>query len=175
MSESPRVAIFMGSASDLEAMSNAARQLERFGVPYHVEVTSAHRTPDDTVRHIRDLEDKGVQVFIAAAGMAAHLGGVVAAHTTKPVLGVPLKGSFLDGLDSLLSTVQMPKGIPVATLAVGSHGAGNAGIFACQILALGDAELAARLRSDRERTADAVRRSSVDARERLARMLKESD
>jgi 5-(carboxyamino)imidazole ribonucleotide mutase len=163
----------MGSASDLPVMAHAARQLERFRVAYHLEVTSAHRSPARTMQAVTELERRGVKVFIVGAGMAAHLGGVVAAHTTKPVLGVPLKGSLLDGLDSLLSTVQMPRGIPVATLAVGSHGAGNAGILACQILALEDQELAGRLAEDREAMAEQVRQSSEDALGRLPDLLSE--
>ena len=173
MAEKARVAILMGSASDLPVMAHAAKQLDRFGVAYELEVTSAHRSPAQTVEHVRQFEDDGVRVFIVGAGMAAHLGGVVAAHTTKPVLGVPLKGSLLDGLDALLSTVQMPKGIPVGTLAVGSHGAANAGILACQILALEDQELAGRLALDREEMAERVRVSSEDARRRLTGLLEE--
>jgi 5-(carboxyamino)imidazole ribonucleotide mutase len=173
VADNARVAILMGSASDLPVMAHAAKQLERLGVEYSLEVTSAHRSPAQTVEHVRRLEGGGVKVFIVGAGMAAHLGGVVAAHTSKPVLGVPLKGSLLDGLDALLSTVQMPKGIPVATLAVGSHGAANAGILACQILALEDRELAGRLALDREEMAEGVRLSSEDARRRLAGLLEE--
>ena len=159
----PRVGILMGSASDMDKMSRAADELRRFGVGFRIEVTSAHRSPERTLGLIRELEDQGVKIFIVGAGMAAHLAGVVAAHTTKPVLGVPLDGSPLVGFDALMSTVQMPKGIPVGTLAVGSHGATNAGILACQILALSDEQLAEALRKDRTAMADAVERASADA------------
>ncbi|MDH3285821.1 MAG: 5-(carboxyamino)imidazole ribonucleotide mutase [Acidobacteriota bacterium] len=168
-----RAAILMGSASDLEVMSRAAKELDRFSVGYRVEVTSAHRSPDRTVELVRSLEAEGAQVFIVGAGMAAHLAGVVAAHTTRPVLGVPIGGSALDGLDSLFSTVQMPRGVPVATLAVGSHGASNAGILTCQILALTDAELRARLEADRREMARKVEQDADEARTRLSKLLDE--
>ena len=171
MSAAPRVAILMGSASDLEQMAEAARELERFGVPYEVRVTSAHRTPSETAAYVKDAEVRGVLVFIAGAGMAAHLAGAVAANTSRPVLGVPLGGSTLGGLDALLSTVQMPKGVPVATLAIGKAGAGNAGVLAAQILALSDAGLAEKLAQRRRETAAGVERVSVGAREKLAGLL----
>jgi len=171
MSAAPRVAILMGSASDLEQMAEAARELERFGVPYEVRVTSAHRTPSETAAYVKDAEVRGVLVFIAGAGMAAHLAGAVAANTSRPVLGVPLGGSTLGGLDALLSTVQMPKGVPVATLAIGKAGAGNAGVLAAQILALSDAGLAEKLAQRRRETAAEVERVSVGAREKLAGLL----
>ena len=125
MSQNVQVAILMGSASDLTAMSEAARELKGLGVPFEVEVTSAHRTPDRTAEYVREAEARGVKVFVVGAGMAAHLAGAVAANTTRPVIGVPLPGGVLDGLDALLATVQMPKGIPVATTAVGKAGAGK--------------------------------------------------
>lgn len=167
----PRVAILMGSASDLATMAEAARELKRFGVPHEVEVTSAHRTPVRTVEYIKDAEARGVQVFVVGAGMAAHLAGAVSANTTKPVIGVPLEGSSLGGFDALLSTVQMPRGIPVATVAIGKAGAGNAGILAAQILALADPELAAKLRDDRAAMAKKVEQSSVDAQAKLGELL----
>jgi len=167
----PRVAILMGSVSDLDQMAEAARELERFGVPYEVRVTSAHRTPAETAAYVKDAEARGVLVFIAGAGMAAHLAGAVAAHTTRPVLGVPLGGSTLGGLDALLSTAQMPKGVPVATLAIGKAGAGNAGVLAAQILALSDPPLAERLAQRRRETVAEVERASAGVREKLAGLL----
>lgn len=145
----PRVAILMGSASDLPTMAEAARELRALGVTHEVVVTSAHRTPARTAEYVRDAESRGVQVFVVGAGLAAHLAGAVAANTTRPVLGVPLEGSTIGGLDALLSTVQMPRGIPVGTTAIGKAGAANAGLLAAQILALSDADLAAKLRAQR--------------------------
>lgn len=171
MSAAPRVAILMGSASDLDQMAEAAREMERFGVPYEVRITSAHRTPAETAAYVKDAEARGVLVFIAGAGMAAHLAGAVAAHTTRPVLGVPLGGSTLGGLDALLSTAQMPKGVPVATLAIGKAGAGNAGVLAAQILALSDPALAERLLQRRRETVAEVERASAGVREKLAGLL----
>ena len=171
MNAAPRVAILMGSVSDLDQMAEAARELERFGVAYEVRVTSAHRTPAETAAYIKDAEARGVLVFIAGAGMAAHLAGAVAAHTTRPVLGVPLGGSTLGGLDALLSTAQMPKGVPVATLAIGKAGAGNAGVLAAQILALSDPPLAERLAQRRRETVAEVERASAGVREKLAGLL----
>jgi phosphoribosylaminoimidazole carboxylase PurE protein len=171
VSPAPRVAILMGSASDLEQMAEAARELERFGVPYEVRITSAHRTPVETATYVKDAEARGVAVFIAGAGMAAHLAGAVAAHTTRPVLGVPLGGSTLGGLDALLSTAQMPKGVPVATLAIGKAGAGNAGVLATQILALSDPALATRLAARRRETAAEVEQASAAVRDKLPGLL----
>lgn len=171
MNAVPRVAILMGSVSDLDQMAEAARELERYGVPYEVRVTSAHRTPAETAAYVKDAEARGVLVFIAGAGMAAHLAGAVAAHTTRPVLGVPLGGSTLGGLDALLSTAQMPKGVPVATLAIGKAGAGNAGVLAAQILALSDPPLAERLAQRRRETVAEVERASAGVREKLAGLL----
>lgn len=171
MSANPRVAIMMGSASDLETMARAAKELDGLGIPYDLVVTSAHRSPARTVSYVEEAEAAGVEVFIVGAGMAAHLAGVVAAHTTRPVLGVPLGGSSLGGLDALLSTVQMPKGIPVATLAIGGAGATNAGILAAQILATGDAALSDRLEKRRKEMAEQVAASSADARARLGQIL----
>ncbi len=129
------VAVLMGSASDWKHLSSAAQVLTQLGLAARVHVTSAHRTPERTISLVRECEGKGCRVFICAAGMAAHLAGVVAAHSLRPVLGVPLPGGVLDGVDALLSTVQMPGGVPVATFAVGSAGARNAAYFAAEIIA----------------------------------------
>nr|WP_236845174.1 5-(carboxyamino)imidazole ribonucleotide mutase [Campylobacter coli] len=140
----------MGSKSDYEIMSECAKTLEKFGVKYELIISSAHRSPKRTQEYIKEAEEKGAKVFIAAAGMAAHLAGAVAAYTTKPVLGVPMPGSALASMDSLFSTVQMPGGIPVGTLAVGKAGAKNAAYLAMQILALNDETLAKALKQDRK-------------------------
>jgi len=153
---SPLVSLLMGSDSDLPTVNEACKILRDFGVPFQVRVLSAHRCPEQLVAHVKDAEKKGVRVFIAAAGGAAHLGGVVAAHTTRPVIGIPIQTSALNGLDSLLSMVQMPGGVPVATMAIGSAGARNAGLFAVQILALGDAGLDERMRRYRAQQAEQV-------------------
>ncbi len=142
----PLVGIVMGSASDWGVMRAAPETLERFGVPHEYRVASAHRTPELATEWARTAADRGLQVVIAAAGGAAHLAGVVAAHTHLPVLGVPLSGWALDGLDALLATVQMPKGVPVGTLAIGKAGAINAALLAIRILALSRPELAEKLR-----------------------------
>ncbi|EAI4316630.1 5-(carboxyamino)imidazole ribonucleotide mutase [Campylobacter coli] len=144
------VSIMMGSKSDYEVMSECAKTLEKFGVKYELIISSAHRSPKRTKEYIKEAEEKGAKVFIAAAGMAAHLAGAVAAYTTKPVLGVPMPGSALASMDSLFSTVQMPGGIPVGTLAVGKAGAKNAAYLAMQILALNDEVLAEALKQDRK-------------------------
>ncbi|EOZ3614703.1 5-(carboxyamino)imidazole ribonucleotide mutase [Campylobacter coli] len=144
------VSIMMGSKSDYEIMSECAKTLEKFGVKYELIISSAHRSPKRTKEYIKEVEEKGAKVFIAAAGMAAHLAGAVAAYTTKPVLGVPMPGSALASMDSLFSTVQMPGGIPVGTLAVGKAGAKNAAYLAMQILALNDETLAKALKQDRK-------------------------
>jgi len=165
----PRVAILMGSDSDWEVMSAAARRLDGFGVACDVQVMSAHRTPGRVVDYVRGAPQRGVEVFIIGAGAAAHLAGVVAAHTTRPVLGVPLDASGLRGLDALLATVQMPAGVPVGTLAIGKAGAENAAILAVQILGLSDEDLAAALvkfKEDMDRRVEeknqAVRRRVVE-------------
>lgn len=144
------VSILMGSKSDYEMMSECAKTLEKFNVKYELIITSAHRSPKRTKEYIKEAEKKGAKVFIAAAGMAAHLAGAVAAYTTKPVLGVPMAGSSLASMDSLFSTVQMPSGIPVGTLAIGKAGAINAAYLAMQILALDDEILAESLKQDRK-------------------------
>jgi 5-(carboxyamino)imidazole ribonucleotide mutase len=150
------VGIVMGSASDWEVLKAAAEQLKSFGVPHEARVLSAHRSPEALDRWIREAEGKGAACFIAAAGGAAHLAGVVAAKTRLPVLGVPMPSKHLQGLDSLLSMVQMPKGVPVATFAIGEAGAANAALFAVAMLALEDAPLAERLAAFRTKQADAV-------------------
>ena len=145
----PLVGILMGSASDWETMQHAAKRLEEFGVPYEARVVSAHRSPALADEYACQAEGRGLRCIIAGAGAAAHLAGVLAAKTALPVLGVPMPSRHLQGLDSLLSTVQMPAGIPVATFAIGDAGAHNAALFAIAILALGDASLRDRLRAFR--------------------------
>ena len=156
------VSILMGSKSDYEVMKEAEKILEKFQVPYEIIITSAHRTPQRTHSYVKEAEKKGAQVFICGAGMAAHLAGVVASLTTKPVIGVPMSSGMLDGLDALLSTVQMPAGMPVATLAVGKAGAKNAAYLALQILAINDEELNAKLEEERIAGAKKVEMDSKD-------------
>ena len=141
----PQVAVLMGSESDRDIMKNTAETLDGYGIEHEMVVTSAHRTPDKTREYARNAEERGIKVIIAGAGAAAHLPGAVAAHTRLPVIGVPLAATSLGGLDALLSIVQMPKGVPVATMAIGKAGAINAAMLAAQILALGDDELAKKL------------------------------
>jgi len=143
------ISILMGSKSDYEIVSEAAKILEKFGVPHELVIASAHRSPERTHAYVKEAEKKGARVFIAAAGMAAHLAGVVASLTTKPVIGIPMKGGAMDGLDAMLSTVQMPSGMPVATVALGKAGAMNSAYLAMQILALEDEELRTKLVEDR--------------------------
>ncbi len=152
----PFVAVLMGSDSDLPVVQATLEVLKKLEVPYEVKVTSAHRTPDATRAYIENAEGRGCAVFICAAGLAAHLAGAVSAHTLKPVIGIPMDAGPLKGLDALLSTVQMPGGIPVATVAIGKAGAKNAGYLAAQMLSLADADLAVRLRQERRDTAAAV-------------------
>lgn len=163
----PRVAILMGSDSDLPVMAEAAKLLRRMKVGFELHVTSAHRTPERTVEIIRSAEKRGVQVFIAGAGAAAHLAGVVAAHTTRPVLGVPLASSDLNGLDALLATAQMPAGIAVGTLAIGKAGAANAAWLAMSISALSDPQLDAALKLERKKMAEKVVAKSEAAQQQL--------
>jgi 5-(carboxyamino)imidazole ribonucleotide mutase len=153
------IGIVMGSTSDWETMKAAARTLEEFGVPYEAKAMSAHRTPHAVAQWAEGAAGRGVKCLIAAAGGAAHLAGVVAAHTALPVLGVPMASKHLQGLDSLLSTVQMPKGIPVATFAIGEAGAANAALFAVALLALSDAGLAKKLADFRKKQTEAVLKS----------------
>ena len=155
----PLVGIVMGSASDWDTMKPAAKVLEEFGVSYEAKAMSAHRTPAAVMAWTGAAKESGMKVIIAAAGGAAHLAGVVAAHTTLPVLGVPMPSKHLGGLDSLLSTVQMPKGIPVATLAIGEAGAANAALFAIAILALSDPAIAKKLDEFRVKQTEAVLKS----------------
>jgi 5-(carboxyamino)imidazole ribonucleotide mutase len=150
------IGIVMGSTSDWETMKAAAKVLEEFGVPYEAKAMSAHRTPDAVAEWASTAQKNGKKAIIAAAGGAAHLAGVVAAHTTLPVLGVPMPSKHLQGLDSLLSTVQMPKGIPVATFAIGEAGAANAALFAVALLSLSDKELGKKLEDFRRRQTEAV-------------------
>tara|TARA_R100001377_G_scaffold77110_1_gene54237 strand:- start:814 stop:1320 length:507 start_codon:yes stop_codon:yes gene_type:complete len=147
------VAILMGSESDLPVMQGASDVLTSLGVRNEMKITSAHRTPAATQQYLADAESRGCAVFIAGAGLAAHLAGAVAAHTLKPVIGVPIDSGPMQGMDSLLSTVQMPAGIPVGTVAIGKTGAKNAGYLAAQILALQDPELANRVKAEREQKA----------------------
>jgi len=146
----PKVTIVMGSDSDLPVMGVAAEILARLEIPHEVRVASAHRSPDHTRRLVAEAEAAGVACFIVGAGAAAHLAGVIAAETTRPVIGVPLDASALKGVDALYATVQMPGGIPVACMAIGKAGAKNAALFAAEILALSDPPLAARLVADRD-------------------------
>ena len=157
------VGIVMGSTSDWDVMKEAAQQLKNFGVSYEARALSAHRTPAELEAWIKDMEARGCKAFIAGAGGAAHLAGVVAATTMLPVLGVPIPSKYLKGLDSLLSIVQMPKGIPVATFAIGEAGAANAGLFAVAILALNDTALAGKLTNYRKKQADAIAATTLPA------------
>ena len=150
------IGIVMGSTSDWETMKAAAKMLDEFGVPYEAKAMSAHRTPQAVAEWATNARKNGMKAIIAAAGGAAHLAGVVAAHTTLPVLGVPMPSKHLQGLDSLLSTVQMPKGIPVATFAIGDAGAANAALFAVSLLALEDKTLATKLDDFRRKQTKAV-------------------
>ena len=156
----PLVGIVMGSDTDLPVMSETAKMLEKFEVPYEIEVTSAHRSPDRTADYARKAAGRGIRVIIAGAGGAAHLAGVIAAHTTLPVIGVPIPSTPLNGMDSLLATVQMPAGIPVATVAIGKAGATNAGILAVQILALSNELLAKKLEGLKETLVNSVEEKS---------------
>ena len=157
----PLVGIIMGSKSDWDAMRQADEILTRFGVPHECRVLSAHRTPALTAEYATGAADRGLQIIIAGAGGAAHLAGVVAAHTILPVIGVPMQSAALGGIDSLLSTVQMPKGIPVATVAIGPSGAANAGLLAVAILATARPDLRAKLLAYREELAEQVRGTSL--------------
>src|SRR6058998_1984526 len=157
----PRVGVVMGSASDWEIMQHAVAQLAAFGVPHEARVLSAHRTPDDSFAYAERAAANGFACIIAGAGGAAHLAGVLAAKTTLPVLGVPIPSKYLRGEDSLLSIVQMPKGVPVATFAIGEAGAANAGLFAVAMLARGDPQLAKLLAQFRAGQAEAVKNAKL--------------
>ena len=162
------VSILMGSDSDLPIVQNAIDVLKDFGVKVEVKVTSAHRTPEDTHNFVTDAENRGCGVFICAAGLAAHLAGAVAAITTKPVIGIPVDCGPLNGVDALYSTVMMPGGIPVATVAIGKAGAKNAGFLAAQILAVSDEELSVKVKEQRREAADAVRAKDKALQAKLA-------
>jgi phosphoribosylaminoimidazole carboxylase PurE protein len=151
-----KVLIVMGSDSDLPVMESASKLLKEFKIPFKMTVSSAHRTPDRTVKLVMEAEKNGTEVIIAGAGCAAHLAGVIAAHTTLPVIGVPIDSSSLKGVDALYSTVQMPPGIPVATMAIGKGGAKNAAIFTAQILQAGNARLAKILKTYKKKMAQEV-------------------
>lgn len=164
----PFVAVLMGSDSDLPKVQAAMDVLKKLDIPVEVKVHSAHRTPDATHNYVKDADQRGAAAFIACAGMAAHLAGVVASLTIKPVIGVPIDAGPLQGMDALLSTAQMPGGIPVATVAIGKAGAKNAGYLAAQIIALGDKELADRLRMERHANAEAVLAKDAALQQQLA-------
>jgi phosphoribosylaminoimidazole carboxylase PurE protein len=151
MQKKPAVGIVMGSTSDKAVMEECAKTLEELGINFEITVSSAHRTPDKTRDYAMSAADRGIELIIAGAGWAAHLAGVLASHTTLPVIGVPIDSSPLKGMDALLSTAQMPPGVPVATMAIGAGGARNAAVFAAQILALKYPDIAKRLETFRER------------------------
>jgi phosphoribosylaminoimidazole carboxylase PurE protein len=160
------VMVLLGSESDFEVIEEALKLLKEFRVPYRLEVASAHRSPERTVRLVKEAEAEGAEVFIAVAGKAAHLAGIVAAQTVRPVIGVPVESAALAGLDALLSTVQMPKGVPVATMALGKHGGANAALLAIEILALKDEELRKKLIGHRAKMAAGVEASSKKIQEK---------
>ena len=165
---SKKVAVIMGSDSDFPVVSPAIKRLKTFGIPVEVRVMSAHRTPDAAAEFSRNAKAEGFGVIIAAAGKAAHLGGVLAAHTTLPVIGIPVKSSTLDGLDALLATVQMPAGIPVATVAI--DGADNAAILAAQMLALSDEKLAEQLQQMKADMEEGVMKKNAALQEKVAQL-----
>lgn len=160
--DGPLVGILMGSKSDWEVMKNTRDTLEQYGVACECRVLSAHRTPGETAEYVQTAEERGIEVMIAAAGGAAHLAGAVAAHTVMPVLGVPMQAWSLDGLDSLLATVQMPRGIPVGTLAIGKAGAVNAAILAVSILSISRPELREKLKQSRQEQAEQILATKLD-------------
>jgi 5-(carboxyamino)imidazole ribonucleotide mutase len=160
-SNTPLVSIVMGSDSDLPHMSECAKVLEEFEIPFEITISSAHRSPERTLEYAKNAKARGVHVIIAGAGRAAHLAGVIAAHTTLPVIGVPMDGGPLNGVDALYATVQMPPGIPVATVAIGSGGARNAGILAAQILGLKFPELQSKLEAYKIKLADGVEQKAA--------------
>jgi phosphoribosylaminoimidazole carboxylase PurE protein len=169
MERKPLVSIIMGSESDLEIMNEAARALELFDLPYEIDICSAHRSPARTGKFSRGAAGRGIRVIIAGAGGAAHLAGVIAAETILPVIAVPIAATPLGGLDALLAMVQMPAGIPVATVAIGKPGATNAGILAAQILATGDPALARKMEAYKEKLALGVEEKSLKLQESRAR------
>ncbi len=163
----PLVGIVMGSDSDWGTMQKCVAQLKAFDIPFEAHIMSAHRTPEQAATYAETAEGRGLKVLICAAGMAAHLAGVIAGHTTLPVLGVPMKGGAMDGLDALLATVQMPGGIPVATLALGNAGATNAAVLAAQILALSDETLRAKLHAMKKAMAEKVNEADAKLQSEL--------
>jgi len=168
MSDKPLVGILMGSDNDYSVMVETAKALKELGIPFEMTVSSAHRTPERTATYVRNARERGLKVLVAGAGAAAHLAGVVAAETTLPVIAVPIDATALKGLDALLAMVQMPAGIPVATMAIGEAGARNAGIFAAQILATTDADVAKTLADQRLKMADGVIAKAEKLQQRLA-------
>ncbi|WP_455210781.1 5-(carboxyamino)imidazole ribonucleotide mutase [Kaarinaea lacus] len=165
----PFVAVLMGSDSDLPTMQATLDVLDSLNIPYEVKITSAHRTPDATHAYVKDADQRGCAVFIAAAGLAAHLAGTVAGLTIRPVIGVPMEGGPLKGEDALLSTVMMPGGIPVATVAIGKAGAKNAAYLAGQMIALSDKALAERIKHDRQANAQAVIDKDAELQQKLTK------
>ncbi len=163
----PVVGILMGSDSDLGVMKAASEVLDSFAIPHEMMVSSAHRTPHKTASYARNAQKKGIKVIIAGAGMAAHLAGFMAAETTLPVIGVPIDAGPLKGMDALLATVQMPGGVPVATVSIGKAGAKNAGILATQILALSDAKLRTKLKNYKKKLAKEVEEKAARLQETL--------
>lgn len=163
----PFVAVLMGSDSDLPTMQSTLDTLSSLGIKYEVKITSAHRTPAATMEFVKDAEKRGCAVFICAAGLAAHLAGNVAAHTVKPVIGVPMEGGPLNGFDALLSTVQMPGGIPVATVAIGKAGAKNAAYLAAQMMSLADNSLAQKLLDERAANAKQIAKKDAELQDKL--------
>jgi len=159
---SAKISIIIGSKSDLETVQETINVLKKLGVKHEVNVLSAHRTPKEVINHVEKLPEKGVKIIIAAAGMAAALAGTIAAHTILPVIGIPIETRTLKGLDSLLSTVQMPRGVPVACMSIGRSGAENAAIFACQILSLEDASLQKKMIKLKKDMASSVRKIKID-------------
>ncbi len=163
----PVVGILMGSDSDFSIMQETSKILDQFGVPHEILVSSAHRSPARTQSYVRDCRKRGIQILVAGAGAAAHLAGVLAAESIIPIIGVPIDSSALNGMDSLLATVQMPGGIPVATMAIGKAGAKNAGLLAVQILALSDKDLTAKLQRFKKDQAKQVEKKSASLQEKL--------
>ena len=163
MTPSPLVGVIMGSISDLETMEHACKVMDELGVPYEKRVVSAHRTPEYMVEYAQTARERGLKVIIAGAGGAAHLPGMVASCTSLPVVGVPVQSKALNGLDSLLSIVQMPAAVPVATMAIGVAGAANAGLMAARILAAHDAELYVKLEARRENIRDSIRQLEINS------------
>ena len=168
----PVVGVVMGSDSDWPLLEDTAKTLKEFGVPFELRVISAHRTPESAAEYAQSAVRRGLKVIIAAAGGAAHLAGILAAHTTLPVIGIPVKGGAMEGMDALLSIVQMPAGIPVATVALGRAGAVNASLLAVQILALGDSSLGRRLIEHKKALKDKVAKSDGRIQMELAKLLK---